>query len=413
MNRLMTTAAVSAFALIAGALIGYSLRRPASSGAPASAAQSTARAALYWYDPMHPDQHFDKPGKSPFMDMQLVPKYADSADAGGAGITIDPRVRQNLAIRTAVAERGSLNPEVVVVGSVAYDEEALAVVEARARGYLERVYVRKPLAHVRAGEPLADLVAPEWAAAEAEYLALRSMSGATIPALRAAARQRLAVVGVPDDAIRRLDRTGKASSRVTLTAPRDGVVASLDAREGQAVEPGMPLFRINGLDRVWVHAEVPEQQARGIEIGVPAKIEVAAFSGRTFSGTVDAVLPDVDAATRTERVRIELANPDRGLAPGMYATVRLAAGQSREAVLVPSEAVIRTGTRTVVIVADAGGAFRPVEVRTGAESGDRIAILDGLDAGARVVVSGQFLIDSEANLRGTLTRMNAPEETRP
>jgi Cu(I)/Ag(I) efflux system membrane fusion protein len=413
MNRI--TAIIGIAALLIGIGFGYALRRPAppSSGVATSAppaAPAGEREALYWYDPMRPDQHLDKPGKSPFMDMQLLPKYADGGVAATGGVSVNARTAQNLGIRTAAVERGTLAPAIRVLGTVAYDDSAVDVVQARTRGYLARVHVRKLLTPVRRGQALADLVAPEWASAQAEYLALHAMSGPTIASLRAAARQRLVVLGLPADSIRRLDRTGEVAAHVTLVAPRDGVIAELDAREGQAVEPGMPLFRINGLDRVWVNAEVPEAQSAALREGAAVSVSVSAWPGRSFSGRVGAILPQVDPATRTLRVRIELENPDRALAPGMFAQVVVDAATGEPQLLVPSEAVIRTGERTVVIVAESEGRFRPVEVRIGAEADGRTAILDGLRDDARVVVSGQFLIDSEANLRGSLTRMSAPNE---
>ena len=411
MNR--TSGLVVVTALLLGVGLGYALRRPAPSE-PATSASHVApadeREVLYWYDPMRPDQHFDKPGKSPFMDMQLVPKYADGdSERSVGGVNVDARTAQNLGIRTAVVERGTLAPEISVAGTVAYDDSALEVVQARARGYLERVHIRKPLTRVRRGQALADLVAPEWAAAQAEYQALRTLSDPNIASLRAAARQRLAVLGMPEDTIRRLDHSSATTPRVTLVAPRDGVIAELDAREGQAVEPGMPLFRINGLATVWIHAEVPEAQSAGVREGSPVSLSVPAHPGRTFTGVVSAVLPQVDVLTRTLRIRIELPNPDGALAPGMFADVRIQPAAGEAQLWVPSEAVIRTGTRTVVIVAEPEGRFRPTDVQAGAEANGKTAILDGLDEGTRVVVSGQFLIDSEANLRGSLMRMSEPE----
>jgi Cu(I)/Ag(I) efflux system membrane fusion protein len=417
MNRSTTIVVVAA--LLIGIGLGYALRRPAPSAMGVSMSASPVasmgeRKALYWYDPMRPDQHFDKPGKSPFMDMQLLPKYTDegTASLGAGGVTVNARTVQNLGIRTALVERGALAPAITVLGTIAYDESTLDVVQARARGYLEHVYVRKPLTSVRRGQALAELVAPEWASAEAEYRALRGLSGPNLETLRAAARQRLVILGLPADSIRHLDRTGEVGGHVALVAPRDGVITELDAHEGQAVEPGMPLFRINGLATVWVNADVPEAQSAAVREDAQVSVTVSAWPGRQFIGTVSAVLPQVDPTTRTLRVRIELSNSDGALTPGMFANVAVHASAGEPQLLVPSEAVIRTGERNVVIVAEAAGHFRPVEVKIGAEADGKTAILDGLHADARVVVSGQFLIDSEANLRGSLTRMSVPAEER-
>ena len=407
MNRILLLVVV---ALLVGIGIGYAIRRPTDSMASMPTPASVDPAVLYWYDPMRPDQHFDKPGKSPFMEMQLVPKKADagSAFADTGGVSVNPRMAQNLGIRTALVERSTTAVTITVVGTVAYDDSANEVVQARTRGYLEHVFVRKPLTVVHRGQALADLVAPDWAAAAAEYRALRGLSGANIDPLRAAARQRLITLGLPEDSIRRIDKTGEVSTHVTLVAPRDGVIAELDAREGQAVEPGMPLFRINGLATVWINADVPEAQSAGLREGTPVSITVSAWPGRHFAGAISAILPQVDVMTRTLRVRIELANLDGALVPGMFAQVALESPASEAQLSVPSEAVIRTGERTVVIVAESAGRFRPVDVKTGTEANGKTVILEGLEDGASVVVSGQFLIDSEANLRGSLSRMSAP-----
>ncbi len=407
MNRTLLSVVI---ALFVGLGIGYVVHRPADSMATMATSASADPAVLYWYDPMRPDQHFDKPGKSPFMDMQLVPKKAEgggiSSDTGG--VSVNARMAQNLGIRTALVERGTTAASITVAGTVAYDDSANEVVQARTRGYLEHVFVRKPLTAVHRGQALADLVAPDWASAAAEYRALRGLSGANIDSLRTAARQRLITLGLPEGAIRHIDKTGEVSTHVTLVAPRDGVIAELDAREGQAVEPGMPLFRINGLATVWINADVPEAQSAGLREGAPVSITVSAWPGRHFDGAVSAILPQVEAMTRTLRVRVELANPDGALVPGMFAQVSLENPASEAQLSVPSEAVIRTGERTVLIVAESEGHFRPVDVKTGAEANGKTVILDGLEDGSRVVVSGQFLIDSEANLRGSLSRMSAP-----
>ncbi len=396
--------ALSVAALLAGLAGGYLLRGAGSAVPPSGA--TTARQVLYWYDPMHPEQHFEQPGRSPFMDMDLVPRYADGGDAAeGDSVRIEPRMLQNLGVRVASAERGRLESELLLNGTIAFDASAAEVVQARARGFLSRVYQRRPLAPVRRGEPLAEFVAPEWSAALAEYRALQQLQGADATALRDAARQRLATLGVPASALRE-----STTASVTLLAPRDGLLSVIEAREGQAVEPGATLFRINAIDRVWLEVAVPEALATQLQPGQTLSASVVAWPGRHFAGRVAAVLPEVDPQTRSLRLRVELDNPDAALVPGMFARVRLDAVPTAEQLLVPSEAVIRTGRRSVVVVEEGSGRFVPHEVTLGAEAGGHTVILDGLDEGARVVVSGQFLIDSEASLRGVLRRLGPADD---
>ena len=383
---------------------------PGAAGASATAPQKpgdvdpvTGKKVLYWHDPMVPGQKFDKPGKSPFMDMQLVPVYEDSGSQGG--VTIDPRMQQSLGVRVAEVRKGVLSPTVEAVGNVAYNERETAVVQARSNGYVERLHVRAPLDPVRKGQALADVYVPDWVAAQEEYLSVRRMSGTRMEALVDGARQRMRLAGMSEAQIALVESTGKVHARLTLSAPIAGVVAELGAREGMTVMSGATLFRINGLGTVWVNAEVREAQAAEVSPGNLVEARTPALQDKVFKGKVSAILPEVNATTRTLKARVELSNPDGELKPGMFVTVHFAPATRKEALLVPSEAVIETGKRTVVIVAQGGGKFGPVDVETGLESGGKTEIRKGLEAGQKVVLSGQFLLDSEASLRGALTRM--------
>ena len=360
---------------------------------------------LYWHDPMVPGQKFDKPGKSPFMDMQLVPVYDD--EGGQGGVAIDPRLQQSLGVRTAEVRKGALAPHVEVVGNVAYDERKTEVVQARANGFVERLFVRAPLDRVRKGQPLAELYVPDWVAAQEEYLSARRMAGTRLEALVDGARQRMRLAGMREAQIKLVESTGKVHARLTLVAPIAGVVSELGAREGMTVMSGAMLFRINGLDTVWVNAEVPETQSGEVRPGNVIEARTPALPGKVFNGKVSAILPEVNAATRTLKARVELKNPGGELKPGMFATVNLTPAARKEALLVPSEAVIWTGKRRVVIVAQGDGRFAPVDVQTGLEAGGETEIRKGLEAGQTVVLSGQFLIDSEASLKATTERMAA------
>ena len=377
---------------------------PAPLASKAPAGTGTDRKPLYWQDPMAPGQKFDKPGKSPFMDMPLVPVYAEQAGDEGT-VVINPRVQQNLGVRTAEVTRATLATSLSAVGSVVYNERNLVLVQARSNGFLEKLYVRAPLDPVKKGQALAELYVPDWIAAQEEYLTARRLQSRGLGGIEDAARQRMRLTGMDEGQIRLVVSTGKVHPRTTLTAPVSGVVAELAAREGMTVAAGAPLFRINGLATVWVNAEIPEAQAAQVRPGNAVEARTPALPGVVFKGKVGAILPEVNAATRTLKARIELSNPSGQLVPGMFATLQFTQSGGKEVLLVPTEAVIQTGTRVVVMVAQGDGRFVPTAVELGAEANGQTEIRNGLALGQRVVVSGQFLIDSEANLKGTTARM--------
>jgi len=367
------------------------------------------RKVLYYKDPMAPGTKFERPGKSPFMDMMLVPVYADGAD-GGAGdpgkLTISPRMQQSLGLRTAAVTEGMLASELSAIGNIAFNERDQAIVQARAAGFVQRVHVRATLDRVAKGQALVDLYVPDWIAAQEEFLALRRMQGPRLIGLVEAARQRMRLAGMSEHQIELLELTGQAQTTITIAAPIGGVVTELQVREGMTVSPGATLFRINGLSTVWANAEVPEAQAALLHPGARLVARTPAFPGAVYDGKVQALLPDVNPGTRTMKARVELANPGQRLAPGMFITMQFTDTRARKSLLVPSDAVIQTGKRSVVMLAEDAGRFRPVQVQTGAEAGGQTEIRSGLQAGQRVVVSSQFLIDSEASLRGLEVRLN-------
>ncbi|MSQ60304.1 MAG: efflux RND transporter periplasmic adaptor subunit [Betaproteobacteria bacterium] len=365
----------------------------------------TGRKILYYHDPMVPGNKFDKPAKSPFMDMMLVPVYGGGAGDEGQ-VSVSPRIQQNLGVRTAEVTLAVLSPRLSAVGSIAYNERDHAVVQARATGYVERLHVRATLDRVAKGQPLAELYWPEWIAAQEEFLSVRRMRGSGLEIIADAARQRMRQAGMNEEQIRLVESTDRTQPRTTLKAPIGGVVTELSVREGATVMSGATLFRINSLSTVWANAEVPESQAALIRPGAKVRATSPAAPGTTFEGKVQAILPEVNATTRTLKARVELANRDLRLAPGMFVTMQFTDMRASQALVVPSEALIQTGTRTVVLLAEENGKFRPVEVEAGIESEGKTEIKRGLDAGQRVVVSSQFLIDSEASLKGVEARLN-------
>jgi Cu(I)/Ag(I) efflux system membrane fusion protein len=365
---------------------------------------ATGRRILYYRDPMAPGTRFDKPAKSPFMDMMLVPVYADGGDGDAGKVAVSARMQQNLGMRTATVTEGMLAPQLTAVGSIAFNERDQAYVAARATGYVERLHVRATLDRVARGQPLVDLYVPDWVAAQEEFLALRRTAG-NDAALVDAARQRMRQAGMSDVQIAAVESDGRTQARMTLTAPIAGVVTELAARDGMTVSSGTTLVRISGLGTVWANAEVPESLAALLRPGAKVRATSPAVPGATFEGTVQALLPEVNAATRTLKARMELANPGARLVPGMFVQMQFLDTRARKSLLVPTEAVIQTGRRTVVMLAEADGRFRPVDVEIGIETGAQTEVKRGLLAGQRVVVSSQFLIDSEASLRGVEARL--------
>lgn len=393
LQRSQLAATLAAVALVAGAG-GYYLAG-SHDGAPAAGTPDTPRKPLYYYDPMVPQEHYDNPDSLSSMGMKTVPKYADASSGPTAkpGVTVDPSAMQSLGIRLATATTGTLAGTLDVTGAIDFNQRDIAIVQARAAGFIQRVYGRAPGDIIRAGAPIADVLVPEWGGAQGEYEAVRKIGD---PSLIAAARQRLRLIGIPG---------GVAGGRgmTTIRSPIGGVIQTLDARAGVTLAPGQTLAQVNGLATVWLNAAVPEVRASAVKVGQTATADLAGFPGERFTGRVIAVLPTTQADSRTLTVRIELRNPSGRLRPGMFATVHLG-GTSDTALLVPSEAVIRTGKRTLVMLADGKGRFRPAEIRIGREASGQTEILAGLAAGEKVVASGQFLLDSEASLTGIAAR---------
>ena len=402
-------------AVLVGIGVGYVIAQRRSAPAEAQTdgkSGSGDRKVLYWRDPMVPNQKFDKPGKSPYMDMQLVPVYADEEQGGD--VRISAAATQNLGIRIGEVEKRALAPRIDAVGSIAFDERLLELVHARVNGYVTRLYVKAPLERVRRGRPLAEILSPEWLGAQQEYLALLDAKSPSAQAIRDAARQRLAVLGVPEATIHTLETDRKPIATTTVFAPIDGIVTELTVREGSAFMAGGTLARINGLSSVWLTAQVRESQASLIPEGSSVEAHASAWPGMTFKGRVIALLPDVDLQTRTLTVRVAIDNPQFKLAPGMFASLNLTGSESTPQLVVPSEAVITTGERTVVVVARDDGAFDVAEIKVGSEQQGLTTILSGLEEGQRVVLSGQFLIDSEASLKSTVNRLtSAPGSEMP
>ncbi|MDR0805916.1 MAG: efflux RND transporter periplasmic adaptor subunit [Enterobacteriaceae bacterium] len=400
--------AIVMIALIAGFLIGKSTSLPTSSmtaeKAQPNTASETGRKVLYWYDPMSPATRFDKPGKSPFMDMELVPRYADEGhDQDDGGVQISARQQQNLGVRTEKVTRRQITPQINAFGTVAIDERRVAIIPALASGLIEKLYVSAPQQFVQKDEALALLWIPQWAAAQQEYLAVRQLRDRT---LTNAARARLQLQFMPDEIIQSVERSGKPQTKVTIRAPHEGYINKLDVRAGTQVNAAQSLFELAALDPVWIVIDYPENQAALLTVGSNMNASSNSFAGKVFHGKVSELLPNLDSATRTLKARVVLDNPDHLLKSGMYLTVNLSQNAPSTPVLaIPEEALIMSGAGNRVLVTDGDGYFRPVSVTAG-RSQDGWIEISGLKEGQEVVTSGQFLIDSEASLRSALPQMS-------
>ncbi|WP_039054957.1 efflux RND transporter periplasmic adaptor subunit [Enterobacter sp. Bisph1] len=384
-----------------GYFVGYQHSTPVE-----STAQTPERKVLYWYDPMVPGQRFDKPGKSPFMDMELVPRYADETPASG-GVSVSAQQQQNLGMTTAKVEKRALSEAFSAFATVTTDERSIQNVPSPAAGVVEKLFVRAPQQWVKKGDALAALWIPQWTTAQQEYLAVRQLGDSE---LTRAARERLALQFMPEAIIRSVERSGKPQTRLTLRADRDGYVVKLDAREGAQVAATQTLFELASLDPVWLVVDYPQSQAQALMAGSDIEATSASWPGEAFHGRVSELLPQLEITTRTLKARIVLDNPQQKLKPGMFLTVTQPAAAQRPAVLaMPEEALIETGTTSRVLLATGDGHFQAVNITTGRTAQGWTEVTSGLKEGDNVVTSGQFLIDSEASLRSALPGQHSPQ----
>lgn len=400
---------------VASAGAGYALLSGGSEAGPGAGKgeqvngvvqDGSGKTVLYWFDPMLPMERYNAPGKSS-MNMDLQPKYGD--DGGGEGIRISSQVQQNLGVRTAPVVFENLAPALAVVGRVETDERRIFEVQTLTPGFVEQLSVRAVGEAVRRGSRVASVYSPELLGAQYEYAALLKLPRSTItPDLRRAARQRLTLLGLPEAVIRNLDRGGRPQRTYGVFAPRSGVVTAIGARPGARVELGQSILTLADLSQVWVVAEVPEISLGQVRVGQPVEITFPAYPGETRQGRIDYIFPTLDPEARTARVRVTVPNPGTRLKVGMFANLTIG-GTATGALVVPTEAIISTGTRDVVIV-QRNGAFTPVEVELGRTVGDKSEVRRGLSLNDIIVVSGQFLIDSEASLAGVLERLSRGQD---
>jgi Cu(I)/Ag(I) efflux system membrane fusion protein len=373
---------------------------------PPAAAAADEPQILYWVAPMDPNYRRDKPGKSP-MGMDLIPVYAESTGNGDGSITIAPEVVQNLGVRTAVAERSRLWRGIDTVGYVDYDESLVSHIHLRTEGWIENLAVQSEGERVTQGQRLFDLYSPELVNAQEEFLQALKLDN---PGMQQASKDRLDALGVSAGQIQALQKSRRVQQRVAVYAPQDGVVSTLPVREGMFVKPADRVMSLADLSSVWLLAEVFERQADWVKVGQDADVILPYQPGTQLEGRVEYIYPGLDPKTRTLKVRLRFANPDETLKPNMYANVKIYGGPRDDIIVIPLEALIRTGREERVVIDLGEGRFASRNVTAGVESGDWVEIVKGIASGDRVVTSGQFLIDSEASLKASLMRMQPPGE---
>lgn len=399
--------------LIAGIVLGsvvslgaYTLLMPEPTAQQSGdSAKSTERKPLYWVAPMDPNYKRDKPGKSP-MGMDLIPYYGDEGkgpDEGKGTIRINPDVVNNLGVRTTIAEYKQLHTQINTVGYVAYDEDRLVHIHPRVQGWIEKLYVKAIGDPVEKGQPLYDIYSPELVNAQEELLIALDRKNKR---LITAAENRLVALQLPQQAIERLKKTKQVSQNITFYAPQSGVVENLKIREGYFVKPGTTLLSIGDLSEVWVEAEVFERQAGQVHVNTPVTMTLDYLPGQEFTGKVDYIYPTLDAKTRTVKVRLRFANEKGEFKPNMFAQIILHASSDEPTLLIPKEALIRTGNQDRVVLALGEGSFKSVAVKVGRFDSESVEVLSGLSAGERVVSSAQFLLDSESSKTSDFQRMN-------
>ena len=359
---------------------------------------------LYWVAPMDPNYRRDKPGKSP-MGMDLIPVFANNnalADDVAGSISISPTVVQNLGVRTQQAELSRLWRGIDTVGYVDYDESKVSHIHLRTEGWIEKLAVESEGDRFKKGDFLFDVYSPKLVNAQEELVTALSSGN---KGLIRASKERLSALGISATQIKKLQKSRKVKQRISIFAPQDGVVSDLPVREGMFVKPSMKVMTLGDLSSVWLLAEVFERQSAWVEVGQLAEVSLSYLPGETWQGKVEYIYPSLDPKTRTLKVRLRFENPGEQLKPNMYANVKIFGGAKENTIVIPLEGLIRTGREERVIIALGEGRFEARQVLAGIESGNYVEIIKGVKAGENIVISGQFLIDSEASMRGSLTRM--------
>lgn len=421
MNSKIAVIAVLTLALGAGA--GYWLASQQGSKPAQQVAASSERKPLFYRNPMNPTVTSPVPAKDS-MGMDYVPVYAEDLSGGAAKagtVVIDPTVVQSIGVRTATAQSKTIGRHVRTTGRVDYDEELMARLHPKTDGWVGKQFINETGKAVKKDTILLSIYSPQLVSSEEEYLlALKNVEtlkhspfadirrGATD--LLRSSRERLELLDVPEHQIRELEKTRKIKKYLHIHSPFDGIVINISAREGQYVTPKDEIYMIADLSKAWVYVDIYEYELPWIRVGDPAEMKLAALPGQTFTGKVTYIYPYLDAKTRTNKVRLEFDNSDGSLKPDMFADVTIYASRKARAVVIPSQAVIRTGRKPKVFVQTAEGSFAPRSVELGMEANGEVEVIAGIEQGERVVTSAQFLIDSESSLKEAAAKMVAPQQ---
>ncbi len=387
--------------------------------------KSSQRKILFYRNPMNPAVTSPVPAKDA-MGMDYVPVYADDGqnnDEPAGTVTIDGAIQQQIAVRTTEAVRDTLSHTIRAVGRVDYDEELLVRLHPKIEGWVEKLFVDKTGQWVKENTELLSIYSPQLVTSQQEYLLalnnLKALEKSPVIDIRRGAeelvkssRERLLLLDVPLHQIRELERTHKIKKNLHIHSPAKGIVMKIGAREGQYVTPATELYMIADLHRVWVYADIYEYELPWVRPNDPVEMQLAGIPGKTFKGHVAYIYPYAEAKTRTIKVRLVFENPELLLKPEMFAEVTIFAKRQVHAVVIPDEAVIRSGTRAQVFVVRAPGKFEPRPVVLGLASNGKVAILEGLKEGEEVVTSAQFLIDSESKLREATAKMMEPAKNK-
>ncbi len=393
--------------LLLGLVVGAGLVYIWTSFADPSSEGSAEKKPLYWVAPMDANYRRDKPGKSP-MGMDLIPVYEDDAQSGNdSGITISPNVVNNLGVRVAKVTLGELENNISTVGYIKYDENRLIHIHPRVTGWVEKLYVKTSGDPIEKNQPLYQIYSPELVNAQEELLiALQRKNRSLIQA----AETRLTALNLPNETIQKIKTSKSVETYITVRSPQSGVVDNLNIREGFYVKPGTTLMSVGNLDNVWVEVEVFEQQVNWVSVGDTVTMTLGYVPGREWQGRVEYIYPTLDSKTRTVKLRLKFSNEDRVLKPNMFAEVMIHSKKDQKALLVPREAVIRTGKVDRVVLLTQDNHFSSVAIKLGRIGRDHIEVLEGLEEGEKVVTSAQFLIDSETNKTIDFTRMSSYSE---
>ena len=403
-------------ALVSGLLLGLLVGRVwflanDSVSAPEESEKEVQKKILYWVAPMDPDFRKDVPGKSP-MGMDLIPVYDEplgNADEGPGTIRISSNVVYNLGVRTIAARRDILRSDLRTVGYVQYDEDLLIHIHTRVEGWIKKLYVKSEGDPIVNNQPLYELYSPALVNAQEELvLAIERDNDRLVQA----SKNRHKALHLPESVINEISRSREVKQNIIFSAPQDGVIDNLNIREGFFVTPNKTLMSIGSLKQVWVEAEIFERQAASVTTGKPVSMTLDYLPGRIWQGEVEYIYPTLDPQTRAIRVRLRFSNENRELKPNMFAQVTIHTSSEDKMLLIPREAVIRTGNRDRVVLALGGGSYKSVEVQIGRSDEEDIEILSGLTEGEEVVVSAQFLLDSESSKSSDFQRMNKPESLR-